>query len=157
MANYPCAECDNMVETKGIGTCPKCGCKKPFKCSKCGKQIGLDFVYKPEKLTFSGKPLYCLDCGSDVEQVPCARCGKTLIRSTGVERPIDGVIKVYHKECLEQQSKIYTFVMPIIVFVTGIAVGYAAWMLTHAWYGLTVGALLGAGIGKAAADKFLPN
>ena len=47
--------------------------------------------------------------------------------------------------------------MPITVFVTGIAVGYAAWMLTHAWYGLVVGALLGAGIGKAAADKFLPN
>lgn len=157
MANYPCAECGSMVETTGTGTCKKCGSKKPFKCSKCGKQIGLESVYKPEKLTFSGKPLYCIDCGADVQQVPCARCGKTLIRSTGVERPIDGVIKIYHKECIEQQSKIYTYVMPIVVFVAGVVLGYAGFMLTHAWWGTLICGVFGLILGKAAADKFLSN
>ncbi|MGM9993069.1 MAG: hypothetical protein ACI376_09565 [Candidatus Bruticola sp.] len=157
MANYPCAECGSMVETAGLGACKKCGSKKPFKCSKCGKQVGLDYVYKPDKLTFSGKPLYCLDCGADVEQVPCARCGKTLIRSTGVERPVDGVIKVYHKECIEQQSKIYKYVMPIIVIVGAITIGYAAYMILHSLGGAVLGALIGATLGKVGADKYLPN
>ena len=47
--------------------------------------------------------------------------------------------------------------MPIIVFVTAVALGYGTWMLMHAWYGFLIGMIFGACIGKAAADKFLPN
>lgn len=157
MANYPCADCGTMVDTAGTGTCSKCGSKRPFKCSKCGRKVNLDGIFKPEKLTFSGKPLYCIDCGSDVEQVKCASCGLELMRSSGVEVPKDGEIKVYHKKCLEEQQAMYKRLMPLFCLVAAVLVGYLFWMFHPPVYITIIAGLAGIGIGKFIADKVLPH
>ncbi|MBQ7502973.1 hypothetical protein IJT93_09775 [bacterium] len=155
MANYPCAQCGAMVDTSGDGVCKKCKSKKPFKCSKCGKAVGLESVFKPHKLTHSGKPLYCDDCGSDNEQLPCTRCGKTLIRSTGVEVPVNGELKVYHKECLDQQRQVYRKIMPVCVAIGACIVGYAAYMFVSNLGVVLLFAVIGGLLGKLTADKYL--
>ncbi|MCR4784802.1 MAG: hypothetical protein K6A35_09875 [bacterium] len=154
---YPCADCGEMVETIHPGICKKCGSKKPFKCSKCGKHISIDFVFKIDSLTYSGKPIFCLDCGNDTEPVQCARCGRTLIRSTGVEIPQDGVLKVYHKECLNQQINIYAYVKPVIIVVMALLIGYLSWIISDTKIAAGAGAILGVPLGWITADKLLPH
>ncbi len=152
MAKYPCAECGTMVDTNSSGNCPKCGSKKPFTCSKCGKHVALTNVYKPQTLTHRGKPLYCEDCGRDMQIVSCARCGRDVIRANGVEIPQEGKLVVYHRECLEEGNKLQKLLMPVFIIVGYILAAYLVHMsLGILWAALIcgfVGAIGGYYLGK---------
>lgn len=165
MSAFPCEDCGALNEMNIFGStsCKKCQSKKPFKCSKCGKRISVSSVFHPEKLTMASKPIFCIDCGSAVEQVECRHCGITLMRSTGIEVPINGVLRVYHKNCYEKQKSIHKWVLPIALCVCTLFLGYLGITVADKFdpgntiarilIGL-VGAGLGAFLGKKIAGVF---
>lgn len=156
MPAYPCEDCGNLVDTNGNGQCKKCNTKKPFKCSKCGRRLGVLGIYQVEKIKFR-KPLFCTECGPEVEQVPCSQCGVSLSRSTGVEVTINGVDKVFHKDCYDKQIRMYRKVLPAAVICMYIICGYFGYMIHHAWWMVILFGFIGLPIGKSIAKPFAPK
>ncbi len=156
MPAYPCEDCGTMVDTNGDGRCKKCNSKKPYKCSKCGKRIGILEVFHPEKLTFR-KPMFCEECGPEVETVECSQCGVKLIRSTGIEKVVNGERKVYHKDCYSNQIRSFKRALPIATIAGLILFGYLGYMLFHSWFGAVPLGILGIFPGYKFACKFKPK
>ena len=152
MASYPCESCGAMVEITGKEydlRCKKCGEKRPFKCSKCQKQIGIDSVYHPERLASYRKPIFCNECGSDADFVTCSQCTQTLMRANSIEKTVNGKPHYYHKQCYEEAVKLKkrTFyacllLCPILAYV------FHGWILDS-----VVMYIVGALIGLIAAFK----
>lgn len=150
---YPCVQCGNPVDTSGDGRCKKCQEQRPFKCSKCDRQMGLLSLHAPEKLTFR-KPLYCQDCGPAAESVDCRQCGVSLTRSNGVEVTLNGVRVVYHPECYARQKKIHGTVKPIALVAGFLICGYFGYGLTDGWMTAAAGGGVGILAGLAVSKLF---
>lgn len=129
MANFPCSKCKAMVSTSRVdgGICKKCGNKKPFVCAKCNKAMGLNDIFNLSDVSISNQPIYCDDCGSNRELIKCGVCGVKLIRSTGIEREVNGVKKVCHQKCLDKNAKMFKIMLPILSLLCAILIGYVGY------------------------------
>lgn len=157
MPAYPCVKCQTPVDTGSIDSrCKKCGEQRPFKCTKCEKQMSQMGVYQPEKLTFR-KPLYCLECGPSAESVDCRQCGSSMTRSNAKEVNLRGQTVFYHPECYEKQAKMFRIVQPV-AFVAGFVIcGYLGFTVLKHWVGFVVGGGLGLVVGMGLARPFAPK
>lgn len=156
MPAYPCIKCGSPVDTGGEGRCKKCQEQRPFKCTKCERQMGVLSVYAPEKLTFR-KPIYCQECGPSADMVECRQCGVSLTRGNGVEVTVRGVPAVYHPECYAKQTRIHKIVLPIAIVAMVVIGGYGGYMMTHGWVTALIGAGLGVFVGLGIAKPFAPH
>ncbi|MDO5295074.1 MAG: hypothetical protein Q4F00_00315 [bacterium] len=159
MASYPCENCGTMVEITGSEydlRCKKCGEKKPFKCSKCQKQIGVDDIYHPERLTFR-KPIFCNDCGASADFVTCNQCTQTLMRANCVEKNIDGKPHYYHKNCYDDAIKMQNrikYLAPIPLALIG---AYVLHLAVSSPLMYLLGAIIGLVIAFKIAGLFAPK
>lgn len=157
MPAYPCCKCQAPVDTSSIDSrCKKCGEQRPFKCTKCEKQMSQMAVYQPEKLTFR-KPLYCLECGPSAESVECHACGTSLTRSNGLEVNLRGQQVVYHPECYEKQVRVHRIVQPALIAAGFVICGYLGYYVGHSWITFLPGAGMGALLGMGLARPFAPK
>ena len=161
MASYPCESCGAMVEITGNEydlRCKKCGEKKPFKCSKCQKQIGLDAVYHPERLASYRKPIFCSECGADADFVTCNQCTQTLMRASCIEKVINGKSHFYHKQCYEDAVKLQK--RTLYACLVGLSVIFAyvfhGW-IWDSWVMYIVGALVGVICAFKISNLFAPK
>lgn len=102
MPVYACVRCDQLVDTHSDPYCRNCAEKKPFTCSRCGKQMNQTDIFQLERLK-TKKPLLCLECGEAGEVVECGICKKTLVRSQGKQVSFVPGAKVYHNDCYNKQ------------------------------------------------------
>ena len=160
MPSYPCENCGAPVEITGNEydlRCKKCGERRPFKCSKCQRRIGIDQVHHPEKLTFR-KPIFCEECGNETDFVKCNQCSRTLMRSNGIERKVKGEMHIYHRECYEHAIKTQNKVFPIAPISLFLICGYLAYVyLYKAWLCACLVGIVGIYIARKLADLFAPK
>lgn len=154
MPAYPCCKCQAPVDTGSLDArCKKCGEQRPFKCTKCEKQMSQMGVFQPEKLSFR-KPLYCLECGPATETVECRQCGTSMTRSNAREVTLRGQVVYYHPECYEKQAKVFRVVQPVALVAGVVIFGYLGFYVGHSWITALPGAGLGFLVGMALARPF---
>ncbi|MBQ7567928.1 hypothetical protein IJT17_03905 [bacterium] len=159
MPSFPCEACGAPVEITGHDydvKCKKCGDKRPFKCSKCQRRIGLDMIYHPERLTFK-KPIFCQECGSETDFVQCSQCTQSLMRANSVEKIVNGDTHFYHKECYISAIKLQKRVLPVAAIALAFIVGYLFYMLCTHWSLFVIGGIIGIFAGKKVSDLFAPK
>ncbi len=166
MPSYPCEACGAPVEITGHEydlRCKKCGDQRPFKCSKCQRRIGIDSVYHPERLTFR-KPLFCQECGAEVDFVECRQCKTSLMRSNGVEITVGGESRIYHRECYQSAQSMKIRVFAIAAVALFFIVGYLGYMMGYLtglpgvpWVVAFMGSMLGIYFGYKIGALFGPK
>lgn len=164
MTAFPCVSCGTLVDINPHEydiRCKKCGEKRPFKCSKCGRRLGASGIYHPERLTNARKPIFCEECGSASDFVTCNQCSQTLMRSNCVERIINGKPHYYHQQCFDNALRLQNRIFPLAAVGFGLVIGYLGYMLGTkiglAWVIGVVGLVIGVILARKVADLFAPK